>query len=78
MNAKILVFVVYVEESYTCCYIVCMTVPLNILRTKRVIKVKSKAFFIIFKGLLVPKNCLRPESAPLKARTSIQQNLLSN
>ena len=24
-----------------------------------------KAFFIIFKGLSVAKNCLRPESAPL-------------
>ena len=26
---------------------------------------KSKAFVIIFKRLLVAKNCLRPESAPL-------------
>ena len=26
---------------------------------------KQKAFFIIFKGLLVAKNCLRPESASL-------------
>ena len=39
---------------------------LNILRTKRVFKVKQKAFFIIFKGLSVAKNCLRPEGAPLK------------
>ena len=38
---------------------------LNILRTKRTFKVKQKAFFIIFKGLSVAKNCLRPESAPL-------------
>ena len=38
---------------------------LNILRTKRAFKVKQKAFFIIFKGLSIAKNCLRPESAPL-------------
>ena len=28
-------------------------------------EVKWKAFFIIFKGLSIVKNCLRPESAPL-------------
>ena len=28
---------------------------------------KLKAFFIIFKSLSVAKNCLRPESAPLKS-----------
>ena len=28
-------------------------------------EVKQKAFFNIFKGLLVAKNCLRPEIAPL-------------
>ena len=39
---------------------------LNILRTKRAFKVKQKTFFIIFKRLLVAKNCLRPESAPPK------------
>ena len=33
---------------------------------KRVFKVKQKAFFIIFKELSVAKNCLRPESAPLR------------
>ena len=27
----------------------------------------KKAFFISFKGLSVAKNCLRPESVPLKA-----------
>ena len=37
---------------------------LNILRTKRAFEVKSKAFFVIFKGLSIAKNCLRPESAP--------------
>ena len=26
---------------------------------------KQKAFFIIFKGLSIAKNCLRPDSAPL-------------
>ena len=30
------------------------------------IKVKEKAFFVIFKGLSVAKNCRKPESAPLK------------
>ena len=39
---------------------------LNILRTKRAFQVKQKVFFIIFKGLSVAKNCLRPESAPLR------------
>ena len=38
----------------------------NILRTKGAFKMKSKAFFIIFKGLSVAKNCLRTESAYLK------------
>ena len=38
---------------------------LNILRMKRASVLKQKAFFLIFKGLLVAKKCLRPESAPL-------------
>ena len=38
---------------------------LNILRTKKVFDMKQKTFYIIFKGLSVAKNCLRPESAPL-------------
>ena len=33
---------------------------------KRAFEVKQKAFFIIFKGLSVAKNCLRAESASLK------------
>ena len=32
---------------------------------KRPFEVKQKAFFIIFRGLSVAKNSLRPESAPL-------------
>ena len=32
---------------------------------ERAFEVKEKTFFIIFKGLSVAKNCLRPESAPL-------------
>ena len=36
------------------------------MRTKRAFDVKLKAFFIIFKGLSVAKNCLRPESSLLK------------
>ena len=31
--------------------------------------INLKAFFIIFKGLSVAKNCLRPESAPLKPKS---------
>ena len=26
---------------------------------------KQKAFFMIFQGISVPRNCLRPETAPL-------------
>ena len=33
---------------------------------KKAFEVKQKAFFIIFKGLSVAKNCLRPVRAPLK------------
>ena len=36
---------------------------LNILRRKRVFKMKWKELFIIFKGLSVARNCLRFESA---------------
>ena len=39
---------------------------LTILRTERAFEVKLIAVFIIFKGLSVAKNCLRPESTPLK------------
>ena len=38
---------------------------LIILRKKRVLKVKLKAFFIILKVLSVAKNFLRPVSTPL-------------
>ena len=43
---------------------------LNILRTKRAFEVKSKAFFIIFQGFLIAKNCLGPES------TSLMENFI--
>ena len=36
------------------------------LWTKRAFHVIWKVFFIIFKGISVAKNCLRPESAPLR------------
>ena len=36
----------------------------HILRTKRAFNMKQKVFFIIFKGLLVARNCLRPKSGP--------------
>ena len=35
---------------------------------KRAFGMKQKTFFMIFKGLSVAKNCLRPESEPLKNR----------
>ena len=35
----------------------------------------KKTFFIIFKGLLVAKNFLKPESAPLKQKGSICDTL---
>ena len=41
---------------------------------KRALEVKSKAFFIIFKGLSTAKNCLRPESASLIGITDILFN----
>ena len=33
---------------------------------KKAFKVKQKGFFMIFKRASVAKNCLRPESAPLR------------
>ena len=41
---------------------------LKYLKKKRAFKVKQKAFFIIFKDLLVARNCLWPESASLRLR----------
>ena len=46
-----------------------MAKNLNILRTKRALEVKQKAFLISFAGLLIAKNFLRPESAPLSLAT---------
>ena len=37
------------------------------LEKRKGLKVKQKAFFIIFVVLSVAKNCLRPESAPFNA-----------
>ena len=37
----------------------------NISRTKKTFNMKQQAFFIIFKELLVPSNCVRLESGPL-------------
>ena len=49
------------------------------MSTKRAFEVKQKEFYITFKGLLVAKNCLRPESAPLKTtiigETQFRKNL---
>ena len=44
---------------------------------ERAFKVKYKSFFIIFKGLSVAKNCLRPESAPVKIVTSCAKTVYS-
>ena len=38
---------------------------LKYLEKKKSFEMKSKVFFIIFKGLSIAKNCLRSESAPL-------------
>ena len=35
---------------------------------KELLRWNKKAFFIILKGLSVAKNCLRPESVPLKIK----------
>ena len=40
------------------------------LENKKSFLGEKKAFFIIFKGLLVAKNCLRPEGAPLSHTSS--------
>ena len=42
-----------------------LTKYFNNLRTKRAFKMKQKAFFIIFKGRSVAKNCPRHKSVPL-------------
>ena len=49
----------------------CQDKNLNILRTKWALEVKYNAFFIIFKGLSVAKNCVRPESALFNLSVSI-------
>ena len=41
------------------------TKVLNVMRMKRVLKVKQKAFLIIFKKLSDAKNCLNPQSSSL-------------
>ena len=40
---------------------------LKYLENEKGFWVEKKHFFIIFKGLSVAKNCLKPESAPLNA-----------
>ena len=45
------------------------------LENERAFKVKQKAFSIIFKGLSVIKNCLRPESVSLKSHIQIKQSV---
>ena len=48
------------------CYPVCnVRFFLKYSRRKRTFKVKWKAFFIIFEGLSVARNCLRHEIMPL-------------
>ena len=43
----------------------------NLFKRERALEVNEKAFFIIFKGLSVAKNCLGPESVPLKAHSQV-------
>ena len=38
---------------------------INISKTRKAFKIKRKTFVIIFKGLSVVRNCLRPESGPI-------------
>ena len=40
---------------------------------KRASEVKSKAFFIIFKGLSITRHCLRPEKVPLNITSTIKE-----
>ena len=44
---------------------------------KRVFKKNLKTFFIIFPGLSVARNCLRPETGPLTV-LGIKKGLLNN
>ena len=41
---------------------------LNILRTKRAVKMKLKTFFIIFKGFSLARNRFGPNSGPLRRK----------
>ena len=47
------------------------------MRKERAFKVKQKAFSIIFKGLSVIKNCLRPQSSPVSTNLYACKNLLA-
>ena len=38
---------------------------------KRAFQVQQKTFFIFFKGFSINKNCLRPESVPLKLKMNL-------
>ena len=38
---------------------------------KRAFEVQQKTFFIFFKGFSINKNCLRPESVPLKLKMNL-------
>ena len=43
--------------------------------TKRDFHIKCKTFFIIFEGLSVARNCLRPETGPLNILANLSQYL---
>ena len=47
-------------------FIVCPSGDTNISRTRKAFNIKRKTSVIIFIGLPAVKNCLRPESVPLK------------
>ena len=50
---------------------------LNFSRTKRALKAKQKAFFIMFTELSVAKNCLRQESVPLILQINLRSKSLA-
>ena len=45
------------------------------LKNEKSLSGEIKSIFVIFKGLSVPKNCLRPESAPLSQTKVVVPNL---
>ena len=51
---------------------------LNILKTKRDFKMTPKLFLILFKGLSVARNCLRPQGVSSNHILSVELHLSNN